>query len=105
MIVEKFNGMIGFESVYDKGTTFYFEFEVIEYDEDLEAIEEATKSNEIESIVASKKRSHMPEMKFIDAYIKLNSIKDKRILVVDDEEFCISAMEIILKMSGVDIAT
>ena len=32
LIVEKFNGKINFFSQYNKGTTFFYSFEVIEYD-------------------------------------------------------------------------
>ena len=32
LIVEKYNGKINFFSQYKKGTTFFYSFEVIEYD-------------------------------------------------------------------------
>lgn len=44
----------------------------------------------------------LSQFKFIDMYQKLQRAKDKRLLVVDDEEFCISAMQIILQMGGID---
>ena len=31
------------------------------------------------------------------------NVNGKRIMVVDDEEFCISAMKILLKLAGIDI--
>ena len=32
MIVEKFQGVINFVSKYKKGTTFYYTFEIMDYD-------------------------------------------------------------------------
>ena len=49
------------------------------------------------------KNAPKPEkLSFIDRYIKLNQTRHKRILVVDDEEFCISTMQIMLTMAGLD---
>ena len=40
---------------------------------------------------------------FFKIFDKFNKYKNKRILVVDDEEFCISSMQAILFSQGIDI--
>lgn len=46
---------------------------------------------------------HERAITFMEAYSLVNKYRDKRILVADDEEFCIATMKILLKKAGVDI--
>jgi CheY-like chemotaxis protein len=41
--------------------------------------------------------------KITDSYLLYAKYKNDRILVVDDEEFCISAMKAVLFSTGIDI--
>ena len=68
MIVSHFGGFIDFLSEYQKGTTFYFTFELEE--------------NEVEEQALTVRENY-----------NMDSIQERgKILVVDDEEFCHAAM-------------
>jgi len=54
-------------------------------------------------VVPSALNSTKPLRNFVSEYKKLAGKKNGRILVVDDEEFCISSMESILRMAGLDV--
>lgn len=45
------------------------------------------------------------QLNFIEQFQQMRQVASKRILVVDDEEFCISTMTILLGMSGVSLET
>ena len=40
-------------------------------------------------------------MNFSELFKALNTVKDSRVLVVDDEEFCISTVQLLLRLNGV----
>ena len=46
-------------------------------------------------------QSEAKSVSFFDTYNAVKAVVDKRILVVDDEEFCISTMRLLLQLSGV----
>lgn len=101
MIVEQFHGTIGFTSRYLYGSTFRFEFEVQPYSI-LDIPEAADELDLIESVddvelapTASVSKS------FFESYSTLKRAAAKRILVVDDEEFCISTMKLLLNIAGI----
>ena len=63
LIVNKFNGIIDYVSTWKKGTTFFFTFDLEELD----------------------------SMPSVGDFCAINSIT-KKIMVVDDEEFCLEAI-------------
>ena len=93
LIVNKFNGEIDFISKYKQGSTFYFTFEVGDADV-MQPQSRQTLTNvlhEVEPIIQDYKK-----IPFIRTLINFDEFKDKRILCVDDEEFCVASMSIIL---------
>lgn len=105
MIVEKFGGSIGFSSTYRMGSTFYYEFEVEEFcqhEHDL-VLQESLNIPEVIDYQLIEDEATFNQyncFKFIEDYAEMREAAAKRVLVVDDEEFCISTMKILLKMAG-----
>mmetsp|Transcript_33670 Transcript_33670/g.51996 ORF Transcript_33670/g.51996 Transcript_33670/m.51996 type:complete len:141 (-) Transcript_33670:215-637(-) len=115
MIATKFRGTIDFISKWNKGSTFFFTFEVVPFD--LEAFLQEEAAEKIQSSPRKPKQSLKtpsqisktncdepdltPIIKAVEMQKKL--VSTSRILVVDDEEFCLSSMRAILGRLGVDI--
>ena len=93
LIVNKFNGQIDFLSKYKHGSTFYFTFEV----DDPDIIQPQSRQtltnvlHEVEPIIQDYNK-----IPFIQTLINFDQFRDRRILCVDDEEFCVASMSIIL---------
>lgn len=107
MIVQKFNGRIGFTSTYNQGSTFFYDFEIEEYtaSEQQVALQSRLKKAEIVQyrLVEEQERAKGSSCtNFIETYAQIKTVLANRILVVDDEEFCISAMKILLGLAGID---
>lgn len=109
-IAEQFRGEIKFKSRYGAGSTFDFSFEAelvdLEKGESMEmdsTIVENMEYDDKQSYDGQPLRLENRSLTFMGAYSVIAKYKDKRILVADDEEFCISTMKILLKKAGVDI--
>jgi len=109
MIVAKFNGSIGFLSKYKKGSTFHFTFETEEFNHSSE--QERIESSNLISKQASEDALRLfqsftvnsePQQTAFQTLVHLLPFQRNRILVVDDEEFCISAMVALLAKAGVN---
>ena len=106
MIVNKFDGYIDFVSRYGKGSTFFFTMKLDEIDQIAELQKKDTGilpliQKEIKIFDSSK-----PSETLFDLMTSLNKFKSMgkpRVLLVDDEEFCISSMRAILFKLGLDI--
>ena len=80
MIVKKFGGEIDYTSQFGKGSTFFYTFQIQKVqDSDL-------KSN---SSLLPLELAEQP----------------KKMMVIDDEEFCISSMKVMLQKAGIDTET
>jgi len=98
MIVKKFNGTIDFVSEFNKGSTFYYTFEL----EDI--CESDCNSNQRkESLMSIPSYVSKVHIDYKENLIKKTlAFQDNRILVADDEEFCIASMKAILDKVGID---
>ena len=76
MIVQKFNGIINFVSKWKKGSTFFFTFEIEPYNSGDEAKVESNTSQPVAETIEV-------------------MLSDARILIADDDEFCLSYMKAI----------
>jgi len=99
-IVEKFNGVIDFDSVYGQGSTFHFTFEKMPFDESawrreqrslLPSLKKPKRASMFTRAVSPAHQASSPCLK------RLVQFKNRRILVADDEEFCIASMKAILE--------
>jgi len=45
----------------------------------------------------------MPTISYIEQLSRLEEFRDNRIMVVDDEEFCIASMKVVLGKAGIDV--
>ena len=91
MIVNKFGGQIDFVSKYKKGTTFFYTFLVDKVTQEM-VIEHVNKANQ------KKIRNNRPT-NLSNVAENMSDIlegQEERILVADDEEFCIASMEIMM---------
>lgn len=103
MIVEQFKGRIDFRSVYNRGSTFFYQFELEGFsDNDIQAAMRSELNFNCVPSFQPLEVDRKATFSFIDTYAKFQVLAEKRILVVDDEEFCISTMKMMLKMAGVD---
>lgn len=106
MIVEQFKGRIGFKSGYEAGSTFFYDFETEDF-QPTEYKPEKDKKFSLPSFpsLEVQELDLIKNFSFIDVYSKFTNAALRRILVVDDEEFCISTLKIMLKMAGIDLTT
>lgn len=88
LIIEKFDGIINFISKWKKGTTFFFTIEVDDYTE----AEHLVKSRESEKVIMSKK---------IDSVYQVPQEIQHRILIADDEEFCLASIGALMRKAEV----
>ena len=105
LIVEKFEGNIDFISKYKKGSTFFFTFKLEETDEIVEEQGQACGCVPIDhksiKIMSESKITSLSDLIFeLKGFSKYSQ---RRILVIDDEEFCISSMKAIMFTLGLDI--
>ena len=109
MLVEQFQGTINFKSKYKEGSVFFYTFETWSYNE--RELAEMRNQNEnmgmlhVSSDSIDLHQSQNANLSMIDQFMKMKEVQHNRILVVDDEEFCISTMEYLLKLAGLDVAT
>ena len=90
LIVEHFGGSIGFESEYQKGSTFYFTFEIAEIDIEKDQIPRRAENRLSKVEKGGKpKREVMVE---VSPLLRLMQHHKDRILIIDDEEFCLTSM-------------
>jgi len=114
LITNKYGGEIDFDSEYKKGSTFWFTFEV-EDDKsgpqeivhpkrrsslDLKKGVARLKSSEVLSGVKVTPQNYQLIMANVEKFQKFSNL---RILVVDDEEFCLSSTKAIMRSIGFDI--
>ena len=128
LIVEKFNGKIDFVSTFKKGSTFFFTFEleiisfhdynqyIVKHSKKASGAKRSPTDKKSKNTKESKKNlfqkmnrnssTDLPLSKKIDEYEEkyetAQKWKNERIMVVDDEEFCIAAMESMLKLLGIN---
>lgn len=107
MIVNKFDGHIDFVSKYKRGSTFFFTMKLDEIDQISEIQQKDTgieikESKEVKIFDSSKPTTTLFDIMNIVTKIKSMS---RRVLLVDDEEFCISSMRAILFKLGLDVDT
>ena len=78
MIVEKFNGVINFVSKWKKGTTFFFSFETEEF-------------------------SYLQFKNEVNNKKQIMEFSTDRILVADDEVFCLNSIKNMFQVAKVDL--
>lgn len=103
LIVNKFDGHIDFISKLKKGSTFFFTFKVEPYD--LVEAEASCISSAKTSNFQVKNQSRITTSRI--PILKSNTrpyIKRDRIMVVDDEEFCLESLRVLLHKAGVDLS-
>ena len=88
MIIEKFDGVINFVSKWKKGTSFFFTIEVDDY------------TNE-ELLVKSKESEEIIMRKQIDGGQQAPHEKKNRILIADDDEFCLASIGALMRKAEV----
>ena len=107
LIVNKFDGYIDFLSKFERGSTFFFTFKLDELDQISDNRKESPKN--IEPSSCRDLRIFNDASKCTTLFDLVQSIKQKksfgreRILLIDDEEFCISSMRAILFKLGIDL--
>jgi PleD family two-component response regulator len=108
--VEKFDGYIDFISKFKKGTTFFytFEFDLVEEVEWLNVTRKKTcQIGDLKIMKAETRAIESSCLNGINSALQKHDLfmrhQHNRILIVDDEEFCISSMKAILYNFGVDI--
>ena len=97
-IVQKFNGSIAFLSEFEQGTTFFFNFETRK--PDLIKPKEKQKVRQLREIKSAQQEERP------DYFVQLERVeafRTNRVLVADDEEFCIASMKAMLAKAGLDI--
>jgi len=106
LIVGNFNGQINFYSKYKKGTTFYFTFDVQPLSaEDKLTLVHYTKNeiSTIRSIANIDQNSKMGEVSLLKKVEELMQFSNDRILLADDEPFCLESMKVLLEKAGFDV--
>lgn len=102
LIVKKFNGKINFLSKVNKGTTFFFDFETEAIDlAALSFLEPQTiKIKAINSLKKMSTKKITQHGHILSQLEELEENKVGRIMIVDDEEFCLSSMKAIMQQTG-----
>jgi len=113
LIVKKFGGTIEFASKHKKGTCFQFSFktQTISMTDLLLYQEKKTEKKTLKtkkSFSLQNGRATLPlnsvSFKAISDQLKIfEKFKRNRILVVDDEEFCLTSMKALLLKAGIDV--
>ena len=99
-IVKKFSGNIDFLSRFGKGSTFWFTFETLPFEQAILVKAESKLTFSVSnSIVAPSAKV----FNFKEHLKVLERFRYKRILVADDEEFCIASMKAMFGQLGVDV--
>lgn len=112
LIVTKFNGYIDFVSKHKKGSTFFYTFETQPHSQEItkvidnQPIRKLTKDLSKMRIMGVKKEEaerigNLNQV--LDCYNQYSQFRNNRILVVDDEEFCISSMRAVLYSLGINV--
>ena len=107
--VNEFDGDIDFDSVWEEGSTFFFTFKLHDFSlDDYVPVKRAARSTKIEDLQIYSPSFGSNDLK-VSSLLKIfldlnnyNKFKENRILVVDDEEFCLSSMKAILFNMGID---
>ena len=121
LIVCQFFGVIGFTSKFRKGSTFFYTFQ-LESISAQELREVASKNKMCASKGKKVVRQEISPAKtegsnltifnykkdinmnsILQNWLKMAEFRHLRVLVVDDEEFCLSSMRVILYKMGIDI--
>lgn len=107
LIVNKFEGIIKFKSKYKKGTVFIFNFQTEPFHQSEIQISIKALSNLNQNLVG------LPDLKPQSSInLRLNRLESlktllsnnkDRMMVVDDEEFCLATMKTIMQSSGIDV--
>ena len=106
LIVGNFNGQINFYSKYKKGTTFYFTFDVqpLSAEEKLTLVQYTKNEiSTIRSIANIDHNSKMGEVSLLKKVEELMQFSNDRILLADDEPFCLESMKVLLEKAGFDV--
>ena len=101
MIVQRFGGNINFKSKYKVGTIFTFSFLL----EPMQIIShEMVIKNDIQHLLpATIEDKQVAFLSGFEIYKNIFKNHKQRILIVDDEEFCIETMRHIFKLYGLDV--
>ena len=107
----KFSGIIDFMSKHKKGSTFFYTFEILpleqnEVPEEI-VIPKTRLTTDLKKLNVLKKKEEVQKLGSLNEVLgclKLyTKFKNNRIMVVDDEEFCISSMRAILHSQGINV--
>ena len=107
LIVEKMNGKINFFSKYRHGTTFFYTFQVLAYDvhSHLTSQYELKKKNKLKNY--KRTLGHVMTVNtqapnFLKQFSMFQQFQCNRIMITDDEEFCIASMKALLGQAHID---
>jgi CheY-like chemotaxis protein/anti-sigma regulatory factor (Ser/Thr protein kinase) len=103
-IVERFNGIINYYSKYKRGTTFFYTFEINKVTQSNFLEYQQMQQLESKPSIPKAIESNCAEHEFYKQLQKLIHFKKERVLVVDDEEFCLASMKAIIQKTGFDVA-
>jgi len=56
-----------------------------------------------EPLLVTKTLGRMPSISYMNLLTRVNAFKNNRIMVIDDEEFCIASMTTMLRKADIDI--
>jgi CheY-like chemotaxis protein len=113
LIVQKFDGQIDFLSEFGKGSTFFFTFEVENISDEflmaamtqksLPNVSDKEKIQQVNTMVDSKPLfTRFDVTNKMKELAKVMTFKTNRILIVDDEEFCLNSIQEMLQILDID---